>query len=105
MNWFSSSIHYHPFLTSNCHVQYGHGILVCVYRPSATQEQSLVTHDNLPMVVGVCMYHSFMDKGKARLDGFLITHVDTVLPVCFSDNFLYKLNILFHNAECRKQVL
>ena len=49
-------------------MQYGHGILVYVYRPSVTQEQSLVTHDNLPMVVGVCIYHSFMDKGKARLD-------------------------------------
>ena len=73
-------------------------------RPSATQEQDLVTHDNLPMVVGVCIYHSLMDNKKARLDA-IVDYTDNFLPVWFSDDFLYKLNILFHSAECRKQVL
>jgi len=59
-------------------------------------------HNNLPMVVGVCMYHNVMDNRRMRLD-FIMIICDIFVYMC-SDDFLYKLNVLFHKAECRKQV-
>ena len=58
------------------------------------------------MIMGVCMYHNLMNNKKLRSDSFQLCYINkSLFAYMFSDNFLYKLNVLFHEAECRRQVL